>query len=720
MIQPRQILLLATLLVGVITGLQAQPPFTPTQPVIDEYYGQKITDPYRWMENLKSEPMQQWMRAQADYSRATLDQLPRRDSLLKRLVALNASRIGTGRVKRLGERLYFWRRLPTEQIGKWLMRDLAAGSSERVLFDLDKRSSEQHKNYRIGALLPSPDGRLVAYELYEGGKEIGETRVLDIATGTDLTIRIGQGAAPQSWLPSSQGFTYTRMEDSLRPEERNYKRRVRLHLLGSDSAGRSDRALFGYGVNTNLDFPLVNQYAVTIPAGSAWAFGWVNPGPNNNYGLYYAPVNALVESSPVPWRKLADLTDEIVPSSFGELALALKDDDLYVMTTKNKPLGEIIRFNLKDPNLSHAQSIFSDRTGAVTNVRSARDALYVQTTEGGMMKLWRVDYHTRKAQPLPVPMGGSLYELNADTEHDGLLFGTDSWVNSERYLRYNPIRQNFVDTQLAGILIQVADAEVVRVQTKSHDGTMVPLVIVHKKGIKLDGSHPTLLMGYGAYGTNGLEPSFQMTNVPWVENGGVLALAGVRGGGEYGEAWRLGGFQTTKPNTWKDFIACAEYLIQKRYTAPSHLAGRGSSAGGILINNAIVERPDLFAAAVVEVGVSNTLRFEMTANGAANIAEFGSVSTEAGFRSLLAMDAYHKVKSGVNYPAMLFCHGANDTRVEPWLSTKMAARLQAATTSDKPVLLRINYDAGHKGGSTLTQNLEEAADRLAFLFEQLK
>lgn len=265
----------------------------------------------------------------------------------------------------------------------------------------------------------------------------------------------------------------------------------------------------------------------------------------------------------------------------------------------------------------------------------------------------------------------------------------------------------------------LTDVQVSEVKVPSHDGTLVPLSIIHRRGLKFDGSHPTLLNGYGAYGISQTPGSGPMLRA-WVERGGVYAVAHVRGGGEYGEEWHRGGFQETKPNTWKDFIACAEYLIRQKYTAPRHLGGLGISAGGILMGRAITERPDLFGAAGIAVGATDMLRFETTANGVPNVAEFGSVKTEAGFRNLLAMSAYHHVKDGVRYPAVLLHTGINDPRVDPWLAAKMTARLQAATASGQPVLLRVDYQNGHGPGVTRQQQLATYADGCAFLFWQLR
>ena len=253
---------------------------------------------------------------------------------------------------------------------------------------------------------------------------------------------------------------------------------------------------------------------------------------------------------------------------------------------------------------------------------------------------------------------------------------------------------------------------------RSHDGAMVPIVIIDKTGIARDGTNPTLMYGYGAYGIENTSPFFDKADLPWLERGGVLVWTGVRGGGEFGEEWHMGGFQRTKPNTWKDFIAVAEYLIAQRYTSPAHLGIESASAGGILLMNAVAERPDLFAAVVDRAGLNDPLRFETTANGVVNIPEFGSAKTPAGFDALRAMDGYLKIKDRVSYPAMLFMHGINDPRVEPWMSSKAVARVQAASTSGNPVLFRIDYDAGHGHGSTSDQINSAQADAFAFLLRR--
>jgi prolyl oligopeptidase len=250
-----------------------------------------------------------------------------------------------------------------------------------------------------------------------------------------------------------------------------------------------------------------------------------------------------------------------------------------------------------------------------------------------------------------------------------------------------------------------------------HDGVRVPLSIVYAEKLQRDGSNPALLIGYGAYGHT-MSMGFDPKNLAWLERGGVLAFAHVRGGGAFGKEWHHAGRKATKPNTWKDFIACAEYLIKAGFTRSDRLAGQGGSAGGILIGRAITERPELFAAANIAVGCTDMLRFETTMNGPPNVPEFGTIAEEASFRGLWAMSTLHQIRDGVKYPAIILTHGINDPRVEPWQSAKATARFQAATGSRRPVLFRVDYHAGHGIGSTRAQRQAEKADVWSFFLWQ--
>ena len=700
------------LLFGTSICAQDSPPKAAIHEVTDTYFGMKIVDPYRWMEDAKSPETAAWMRGQADYARSYLDRLPMRAQLLKRFEELSETGVRVSGVQRAGNFYFYYRVAPGENDRRLYVREGFKGA-ERLLVDPEKLSSPG-KRYSIDYYNPSFDGRYVSYTVSIGGSENGEMRVIETAAGRDLGERIdrcrfGAGA----WLPDNRSFLYNRLQklaEGAPPTELYQKSRVYLHILGSNPD--NDRAVFGYEVNPNIKMEPAPLPFVGVPLGSKYAFALVNSGVSPNSEYYFAPLDKLRET-PIPWRRVAALEDEVA-------GFDLHGDDVYFTTYKNTPRFKVIRVNLAQPDLAKADTVFPASEAVVTNIGAAKDALYVQTLDGGMGKLWRVDYKSGAPRPIKLPYDGAGFIGWTDSQTDGLLFGLISWTKSETFFAFDPRTQTATDTTLVPpIPIDLSSIETASVKVKSHDGVMVPLVILYQRGLKRDGTNPTLLDGYGAYGITNTEPFFATGFLPWLERGGVIAMAGVRGGGEYGEEWHLAGKEKTKPNTWKDFIACAEYLINEKYTSAAHLSGMGGSAGGILIGNSITERPDLFAAAIDAVGDNNALRFETTSNGVPNIPEFGSVKTEEGFQALLAMDAYHKVKNGVKYPAVLLTTGINDPRVEPWMSAKMAARLQAATASGKPILLRVDYDAGHGFGSTKKQRNEQNADIYAFLFQQL-
>jgi prolyl oligopeptidase len=702
------------LLFLLVSGASAQngAPKAPVHEVTDTYFGQKIVDPYRWMEDSKSPETAAWMRAQAAYARAYLDHLPLRTQLLKRFDELSETGVRVTGVQRAANLYFYYRIAPGENDRRLYVRDGFKGT-ERLLIDPDKLSSPG-KRYSIDSYSLSFDGRYVCYTISLGGSENGEMRVVETSTGRDLGERIDRARfGAGSWMSDGRSFLYNRLQklaEGAPPTDLYQKSRVYLHVLGANPD--TDRAVFGYEVDPNIKLGATPLPFAIVPINSKYVFAVVNSGVSPN-SEYYVTTTDKMSQTPIPWRKIASLDDDVA-------GMDIHGDDLYLNTYRSTPRFKVVHINLARPDLARADTVFPASEAVVILIGTAKDALYVQTLDGGIGKLWRVDYKGGAPQAIKLPYEGTAFIGWTDPETEGLLFGLTSWTKSTAYFAYNSKTQTATDTTLVPpIPIDLSSIESVSVKVRSNDGAMVPLVILYQRGLKRDGTNPTLLNGYGAYGIVNTEPFFASNFLPWLERGGVVALAGVRGGGEYGEDWHLAGKEKTKPNTWKDFIACAEYLISEKYTSPAHLAGEGGSAGGILIGNSIVDRPDLFGAAIDQVGDNNALRFEITSNGVPNIPEFGTVTTEAGFKALLAIDAYQKVKDGVKYPAVLLTTGINDPRVEPWMSAKMAARLQSATTSNKPVLLRIDYDAGHGFGSTKRQRNEQAADVYAFLFQQL-
>jgi prolyl oligopeptidase len=724
--RPLAISLLAAVTLGAHaqahTSLPAAPPAAPVREVTDDYFGKKVVDPYRWMEDMRNPELLGWMKAQADYTRAALDGAPGRQAALDRLTALNESaRARVRSVRRSqGDRYFYLKAQAGENVSKLYVREGLAGK-ETLLLDPEKVSAGPEEHLTISYYEPSWDGRLAAVGLAPNGSERSVVRIVDTSSGREtgeVVDRAWFGGV--SWLPDGRSFLYNRVQqlpDGAPPTELEQKSRVYLHAVGTSP--EKDRAVFGHGVSPKVDVgPTLLPFAIASPA-SPFAIAAATTGVGGGAAVYAAPLASLGDAE-VPWRKVCDAADEVTD-------YAARGDDLYLVTSKGAPRYKVVRVDLRDPDLAAARTVVPASEAVVgggwagLNVLTvAEDALYVQQLDGGVGRLLRVPFAGgARAERVDLGFEGTIQAASADPRLPGVVVQMTSWVSAPAVYAYDPKTGRTSDTGLQplGPLDRPADLEAVEVKVESADGTPIPLSIVHKRGLKLDGNNPTLVHGYGAYGISQL-PSFDPKLLAWYERGGVYAVAHVRGGGEYGAEWHLAGQKRTKPNTWRDFIACAEYLVRNKYTSPARLAGMGASAGGILIGRAITERPDLFGAAIVMVGLNDMLRFETTANGVPNVPEFGSVGTREGFETLYEMSPYHHVRGKTAYPAVLLMTGINDPRVEPWFSAKLAARLQAATSSGRPVLLRVDYRSGHGVGSTKRQIVDEMADMMSFLLWQ--
>jgi prolyl oligopeptidase len=537
--------------------------------------------------------------------------------------------------------------------------------------------------------------------------------VLDTATGREVDKPIDRAQyGGIEWRPDGKSFFYNRLQKltlGMPAIERYQKNRVYLHVIGADAD--MEQPVLGFGISPLVKVEAAADAPIVITtANSKYAVGMIEHGTRSELTLYVAPL-ASVGRPKTPWRKVCDVED-------GVTGFAVRGNDVFLLTHKNAPRFEVIKTSLAKPNLATAETVVPPSEAVVNSLAVARDALYVRLHDGSIDRLLRVPFGGKPEQ-VSLPFAGSVLLAAANSRCDGTLLLMNTWTKAGQIYAYDSRTKKITNTGLQplGRFDAPDDMESVEVKVRGHDGAMIPLSIVYRRGIKLDGSNPTLLMGYGSYGFS-QDPSFDPRRLAWFERGGVYAVAHVRGGGEYGYEWYKAGYQLTKPNTWKDFIACAEYLIHEKYTTPERLAGTGRSAGGILIGRVVTERPDLLAAAVSDVGCSDMLRMETMPNGVPNIPEFGTVKTEDGFKGLYEMSSYHHVADGTKYPAMMLTTGINDPRVESWESGKMAARLQAATVSGKPVLLRVDYESGHAVGTTKKQSQELAADSWTFLLWQ--
>jgi prolyl oligopeptidase len=693
------------------------PPVAPVYPFVTNYYGTLFTDNYRWMEAPGSPALAAYMQGQNDTTRAILDSLPGRAALLKE-IAYNGNQISeTDAVVIANGRYFYVQTKPGQNTAKLYMRD--SGGTTKILVDPDHFSKSVPE--AINYFQPSQDGKYVAYGVSGGGSEAAVLRVIDTATLQDQGVAIDRvdgdtvdgpddAFQPVSWLPDDR-FAYYRLQKLGPKDDPNsfyFKSRVFLHHLGRNPTGDGDTPVFGYNVDQSVPVALNQDALVMTVPGCDYAFGVLTENETATVidDIYTTPMAALESGKPV-WRHIAGPDDKI--TQFDAAGATL-----FLLTYKNAPRYKVIETSLTAPDLAAASTIVPQSGEVIRSIAVASDGLYETSSNGGFSVITRIA--GGKAAPVQLPYPGTVSGAVASEVAPGIAFPLESWTRSE--LWYHTAPSGVVDTGLEQPAALDTEGLVSKeVTATSYDGTQIPLSIIMKSGTRLDGRNPTLLEGYGSYGVT-ITPYFSPTRLVFLNHGGIFAVAHVRGGGWFGEDWHKAGMKLAKINTIFDFIACAQYLEDQHYTSPAYLAGKGGSAGGITIGGAIDWAPQLFAAAIDSHGETDNLRYEFTPNGPPNIGEFGSVTTEAGFHGLYAMSAYVHVHDGVKYPAVLLQTGVNDPRVAPWEVTKMAARLQAATASGKPVLLSVSYDSGHGIGDTKAQDEAESADTLAFVLWQ--
>ena len=680
------------------------PPVAPVRPVVETYFGVKVTDRYRWMESEDSE-WQDYVRAQGAYTTRILDKIPGRAQLAAAIAHNTGEVVSVIAIRTGGGKIFAQVRPARANTSKLFVRDGISGA-DRKLVDPDTFATAA-SHAALDWWVPSPDGSHVVFGISSGGSEQSTLHILVTATGALLPETIDRTAyADPSWLPDGTGLFYNRLRD-VSPNSVGYEEKSLcwFHRLGTDPA--TDVKVLGQGLSPAVQVADADFPNVSATPGSAVAIGVIVSGVQNEMSLYAAPLDDTATGK-AAWRKICDPADAVT-------SFAVRGADLYLLTHKNAPHYRILKTDAANPSIAHAVEIVPQSIPVIRALVAARDAVYILDRDFGLSGLRRLGADG-KVTNIKLPFAGSIDEASfyADPLQDGAWFLLQDWVHATVACHVAPdgtVTQTNIAPKPPLDLSAYTSEEVI---VPARDGSKIPLSIVYRKGIKRNGSAPLLLEAYGAYGIT-LNPVFLARWLPFLDLGGVFAVAHVRGGGERGEDWHLDGQKLKKFNSWRDTIDCAEFLIDHRWTSHKHLAVIGGSAGGITVGRLLTERPDLAAVVISEVGVSDPMRAEFSPNGPPNIPEFGSVTTEPGFHGLFAMDAYQHVHDGVKYPSVLLTTGLHDPRVAPWEPTKMTARLQAATASDNPVLLRVDTDAGHGIGSTRMQRDIETADIIAFI-----
>jgi prolyl oligopeptidase len=674
------------------------------RPVAESFHGVTVTDDYRWMEDAASADVKAFLHEENVLTRSVLDAVPQRPEIAKRVGELLRARI----IARYdfsfrGGVVFAMRHAPPSNQPALVVlpADLDVGK-ERVV--LDPTVLDPSGRTTIDFYAPSYDGKHVALSLSKNGSEVGTAYVIDVATGKQLPDAIPRVMYPTAggsieWTADSKGFYYTRYPS---PAERleadqHFYQTVWFHRLGTPVD--ADEYVIG------REFPRIAEVSLHGSRDGVDLIAQVRNGDGGEVAWFLKRTKGA-------WQRVADFTDGVKSMEIGQ------DGNLYARSIKDAPLGKILSIPLADARLASAKVVVAEGTLSADRLVVARSRLFVQYRDGGPSLVRMFGLDGKPAGELPA-------EPVSETSVEAILDGNDaivrvmSFVTPSTQYRYDGGTNRLVETALNGKpSFDFSDAAVERGFALSKDGTRVPVMLMYRKGVKLDGNQPTLLYAYGGYGIS-MTPVFNPMRRLWLDYGGIFALAAIRGGGEYGDAWHVAGMLTRKQNVFDDFAACMRFLVERKFTNPGRLAIMGGSNGGLTMGAALTQHPEAMRAVVSQVGIYDALRWETQPNGAFNVTEFGSTKDPAQFKALYDYSPLLHVRDGAKYPAVLLATGENDGRVAPYESYKFAARLQAASASAYPVLLRTEAAAGHGIGTALAIRIEELADVYTFLVREL-
>lgn len=693
-----------------ITQAQYKYPVTPEHPVVDDYFGTKITDSYRWIEDMKSTEVQKWFKEQGEFSNSIIKKIPGRDLLFNRMKEIQAlGGDSYGSVKQLGDNYYYTKNKKEESIDKLYFRKGLNGA-EILLLDPN--------TYKKGATITnfalSPDGKKLAVTLSQDGAEVCDLRIMDLESKTLFADKLTPVWSEFNFefTPDSKALVYTKMSTSDNTSDDFLKNmKSLLHVIGTNP--ETDKILASKSNNPNLNI-LAEQFP-DISFSDDYSYIVLEIGSTKNELLsFYAPFPELTNAK-INWKPLVKYDDEITTGF-------ITGDKIFFLSHKNAPNYKIGYTDIRNPDFSHPTIIVPETSKVVRRMRKSKNFIYYALSDGINQGTYKINTKTLEITEIPMPTGSNGgFALNP-RENDNMMLFHNGWITPSTGYDYDGSTGTLKKSEYFISSKAYPDYSknyvVKEIEVPSHDGVMIPLSVIYPKNIKMDGSTACYITGYGGYGISQLPYFVGPSLMTLLEQNTVVAIAHVRGGGEKGDQWHKGGMKATKPNTWKDFIACSEYLIKEKYTSPEKLIGNGMSMGGVLIGRAVTERPDLFKVALIEVGCTNAIRMETSPNGPNQIPEIGSLKNEEDVKHILEMDAQSKVKKGVKYPAVLVRTGINDPRVSPWEPGKFAAVLQNYNSSANPILLHVNYANGHFSND-LDVTFGDEADMYAFALWQV-
>ncbi|HNO80347.1 MAG TPA: prolyl oligopeptidase family serine peptidase [Phycisphaerae bacterium] len=668
--------------------------------VVDTYHGTKVPDPYRWLEDPDSPESREWIEAENKLTFGYLEGIPQREKIQKRLTELwNYEKYGTP--YKQGGRYFFYK---NDGLQNHSVLYTARNLDDEPTVLIDPNTFSEDGTVAMSDYAVSDDGKYVAYSVSEGGSDWIEWRVREIETGRDLPDLIKWSKfSGASWTKDGAGFYYSRFDEPSGDEalrSLNEYNKLYYHRLGTPQSAdelvyeRPDHKDWGFSGGVTDD----GRYLIIS----------VSKGTERKNRLYYKDLS-------LPGSEVVKLIDVL------DAQYAFIDNDgpvFWVRTDLDAPKGRVIAIDTNNPDRSHWKEVISESEETLRGVGLINDTfvgLYLKDAHS-QVRLYNLD--GSDAGEVELPGIGSASGFSGKRSDTETFYSYTSFSVPSTIYRYD------FETKTSSLYRQPkVNFDPSRYVTKqifytSKDGTRVPMFITHKKGLWKLGNNPTLLYGYGGFNIP-ITPSFNVSNLVWMEMGGVYAVANIRGGGEYGREWHQAGTKLTKQNVFDDFIAAGEWLIANGYTKSEKLAIYGGSNGGLLVGACITQRPDLFGAAIPAVGVMDMLRFKDFTIGWAWMSDYGSVDNKDEFEALYAYSPLHNIKEGTSYPATLITTGDHDDRVVPAHSFKFAATIQAAQAGEAPTLIRIETRAGHGAGKPTTMRIEESADKLAFLCREL-
>lgn len=694
-----------------------------SKPDTDDYFGTKIVDDYRNLEDLKDPATISWMKSQSDYTNSVLAAIPNRSYYSDKRIEFDKRQgyfVYDLRITN-NDRYFYLKRNVADGEAKVYYKNGAHGKEE-LLYDPEnfisskKSIDDSKKSFVINLISPSWDGSKVAISLTQGGKELSEVIIMDVDKKYVYPQTIintnPSNIGGIKWLDDNNGFFYVYYPDvDLQSKEFRKNTQSILYRIGENPGDLHD--VFSNLNNPDLKISKDEYPAVlTFNSNDQYYIGILVDAENFRKTFFIDKKDLLQGKK--SWKPLYDKESKVS-------SIKLSGNDVYFLSGYNSPNYKLCKTNILTRAFKDPEILVPEKKDEVMKQYAiTKDGIYYVTTKNGVeAKLYL--YQNGKDSLIKLPYASGSVDLQVKGQSSSDIWVTCSgWANEEQRFKYDLSTNTFQPEDLAPVIEypEFKDVIVEEISVKSYDGTEVPISLIYNKNLKKNGKNPLLIDCYGAFGQSAV-PFFARSYLLWAAQGGVVAVAHVRGGGEKGVQWHMDGQKDKKPNTWKDLIACAEYVIDQKLTSSKKIAIWGASAGGIAIGRAITEKPELFKAAILESGVLNTIRFDNNGIQKTSMKEYGNPVVPLEFPALLEMDSYQHIKKGQKYPATLILAGINDPRVAPWQSAKFSAKLLASNTSGNPSLLNIDYKGGHGGDIPVVQRYANVSDIFAFAFWQL-